>query len=225
VWDNWQGSLLERKRDKTGLEYKRNRYYDPATGRFTQEDPIGLAGGMNLYGFSAGDPVNFSDPFGLCNPKKDPGCPLIEAVAGRVRGLKHLEPLMSFIASLPLMGSGETVPLALGIGGRAAATAGARNLVLEGAKASESATGGFQLGTTTPNGFARLASEFVGEGASLSRSGRALVSADGSYVARFPAAKTYGGSISRMIGNLEIKNAAGETVINAHVPVLFGPGF
>jgi len=44
----------------------RNRYYDPATGQFTQEDPIGIAGGLNLYGFAGGDPVNFSDPFGLC---------------------------------------------------------------------------------------------------------------------------------------------------------------
>jgi len=48
------------------LLYRRARYYDPQTGRFTQEDPIGLAGGMNLYGFAGGDPVNFSDPFGLC---------------------------------------------------------------------------------------------------------------------------------------------------------------
>lgn len=64
--DNWHGTLLEGKRDKSGLSYARNRYYDPASGRFTQEDPIGLAGGMNLYGFAAGDPVNFSDPFGLC---------------------------------------------------------------------------------------------------------------------------------------------------------------
>lgn len=46
--------------------YRRSRYYDPATGRFTQEDPIGLAGGLNLYGYANGDPVNFSDPFGLC---------------------------------------------------------------------------------------------------------------------------------------------------------------
>ncbi|MBK7907333.1 MAG: hypothetical protein IPJ78_12360 [Gemmatimonadetes bacterium] len=29
-------------------------------------DPIGLAGGLNLYGFAGGDPVNVSDPFGLC---------------------------------------------------------------------------------------------------------------------------------------------------------------
>lgn len=29
-------------------------------------DPIGLAGGLNLYGFAGGDPVNYSDPFGLC---------------------------------------------------------------------------------------------------------------------------------------------------------------
>jgi RHS repeat-associated protein len=62
----WHGTMLEQKRDGSGLLYRRNRYVDPSTGRFTQEDPIGLAGGINLYGFAAGDPVNFSDPFGLC---------------------------------------------------------------------------------------------------------------------------------------------------------------
>ena len=66
VQRNWFGSLLEDQQDKSGTLYRRARQYDPATGRFTQEDPIGLAGGMNLYGFAAGDPVNFSDPFGLC---------------------------------------------------------------------------------------------------------------------------------------------------------------
>jgi RHS repeat-associated protein len=59
------GTLLQDKQDGSGLHYRRNRYYDPATGRFTQEDPIGLAGGVNVYGFAAGDPVLYGDPYGL----------------------------------------------------------------------------------------------------------------------------------------------------------------
>ena len=35
-------------------------------GLYTQQDPIGIAGGLNLYGYAGGDPINFSDPFGLC---------------------------------------------------------------------------------------------------------------------------------------------------------------
>jgi RHS repeat-associated protein len=62
----WMGSLLEGQRDAGGQMYMRNRYYDPATGQFTQPDPIGIAGGLNVYGFAAGDPVGYWDPFGLC---------------------------------------------------------------------------------------------------------------------------------------------------------------
>ena len=63
---SWYGSLIEGQEDASGYLYRRNRYFDPSAGRFTQEDPIGLAGGNNLYGFGGGDAVNFSDPFGLC---------------------------------------------------------------------------------------------------------------------------------------------------------------
>src|SRR5690606_9644180 len=52
---SWQGTLLEDKLGTGGLMYRRNRYYDSESGRFTQEDPIGLAGGLNLYGFADGD--------------------------------------------------------------------------------------------------------------------------------------------------------------------------
>ncbi|HXG95914.1 MAG TPA: RHS repeat-associated core domain-containing protein [Gemmatimonadales bacterium] len=69
IHPDWHGTLLVGKQDQNGLQFMRHRYYDPATGRFTQEDPIGLAGGLNLYGFAGGDPVNFSDPFGLCPEK------------------------------------------------------------------------------------------------------------------------------------------------------------
>jgi RHS repeat-associated protein len=71
---DWVGSLIKDQRDASGLLYRRNRYYDPYTGQFTQEDPIGVAGGFNLYGFAGGDPVNYSDPFGLCRYPGDPDC-------------------------------------------------------------------------------------------------------------------------------------------------------
>jgi RHS repeat-associated protein len=62
----YMGTLLEGQRDASGQMYMRNLFYDPATGQFTQKDPIGLGGGLNAYGFAAGDPVSYSDPYGLC---------------------------------------------------------------------------------------------------------------------------------------------------------------
>jgi RHS repeat-associated protein len=64
----WMGSLIFESRDASGLYYRRNRYYDSEKGRFTQEDPIGLAGGINIYGFANGDPITYDDPTGLCPP-------------------------------------------------------------------------------------------------------------------------------------------------------------
>jgi RHS repeat-associated protein len=49
----------------SGLSIFRNRIYDQASGRWTQEDPIGLAGGLNLYQFNGNNPVSNTDPFGL----------------------------------------------------------------------------------------------------------------------------------------------------------------
>jgi RHS repeat-associated protein len=48
-----------------GLQYLEQRYYDAAVGRFISPDPIGFAGGLNLYGYVADNPVGGVDPSGL----------------------------------------------------------------------------------------------------------------------------------------------------------------
>ncbi|ERN39815.1 RHS repeat-associated core domain protein [Rubidibacter lacunae KORDI 51-2] len=55
-----------RERDEeTGLHYYRARYYDPRTGRFLSEDPLGFgAGDVNLYRYVGNSPLNFTDPSG-----------------------------------------------------------------------------------------------------------------------------------------------------------------
>jgi RHS repeat-associated protein len=49
----------------TGLVYMRNRWYDPAMGRFVTADPLGYVDGPGTYAFAGGDPANSSDPLGL----------------------------------------------------------------------------------------------------------------------------------------------------------------
>ena len=50
------------------MHYYRARYYNPTIGRFISEDPIGLAGGINLYAYTYDSPTNLTDPMGLEPP-------------------------------------------------------------------------------------------------------------------------------------------------------------
>jgi len=48
-----------------GLDFMRARFYTPHEGRFINPDPIGQAGGVNLYGYVANNPLRLIDPLGL----------------------------------------------------------------------------------------------------------------------------------------------------------------
>lgn len=47
------------------LNDHRNRYFSPGFGRWPTTDPIGFAGGNNLFAYVGNAPANYTDPYGL----------------------------------------------------------------------------------------------------------------------------------------------------------------
>jgi RHS repeat-associated protein len=52
----------------SGLLLANYRAYDSNLGRWISQDPIGLAGGINLYAYAGGKPLDAADPLGLFDP-------------------------------------------------------------------------------------------------------------------------------------------------------------
>jgi RHS repeat-associated protein len=75
----WSGQYAD---DDTGLYYNRFRYYEPSTGRYISQDPVGLAGGTQAYGYVS-DPLVWTDPLGLAGQC---GTPSEQAAAWQGKG-------------------------------------------------------------------------------------------------------------------------------------------
>ncbi len=72
---------------ETGLTLLGHRFYDNSTQRFLTRDPIGYAGGINLYAYTTNNPVNNTDATGLfpvlTEPAPLPGiAPVLEGGGG-----------------------------------------------------------------------------------------------------------------------------------------------
>ncbi|WP_275415161.1 RHS repeat domain-containing protein, partial [Snodgrassella communis] len=50
---------------ESGLYYNLARHYNPQTGRYIEADPLGVIGGLNLYGYANANPLKYADPYGL----------------------------------------------------------------------------------------------------------------------------------------------------------------
>ncbi|PIT09045.1 hypothetical protein BGI40_08760 [Snodgrassella communis] len=55
---------------ESGLYYNLARHYNPQRGRYIEADPLGVIGGLNLYGYANANPLKYADPYGLWSMDK-----------------------------------------------------------------------------------------------------------------------------------------------------------
>jgi RHS repeat-associated protein len=79
---------------ESGKYYNRARMYDPQTGRFMNQDPIGLAGGLNLYRYAKNNSLRYVDPSGN-------GCAELGAISLFVLTLTAVDEYVIYESNFP----------------------------------------------------------------------------------------------------------------------------
>jgi RHS repeat-associated protein len=177
---------------ESGLDYAVNRYDARSIGRFNQVDPIrgntANPQSLNRYAYVANDPINSTDPQGLCPAGTTPG-PDGECVV-----------TLSVTESLP---NPDVIDFSQDIG-----------LLIDGGFGLISGTG-TGIDTTEPEqpqpGKKPCNPEFFEPGFSITRNGRTFTAADLNYAARVIYAEAAPASLG---GNGEEKKAIASVLYN-----------
>ena len=79
---------------ETGLDYAKKRFHNPGTGRFLTPDHSAagapnaptLTGNWNQYAYVGADPINRTDPRGLCSIQDNPPCYSTDVTSSQLQG-------------------------------------------------------------------------------------------------------------------------------------------
>ena len=105
----WKGLSYD---PDVGLTYMRSRWYDSNIGRFVSEDPLGLQGGINPYVFANDDPINGSDPSGMCDysgSAQELPCINVTAIQDGDPGIDLTSEFETLLEELGSRGSGGSI--------------------------------------------------------------------------------------------------------------------
>jgi RHS repeat-associated protein len=100
--------------EESGLSYHTARYYATWLGRWTQTDPIGIKGGLDLYAFSSDNPCVWTDSSGAAPKKGSPGDPDSPQSMG---DLMHYYTLAAFVIRARALGLDATFQTETAVGG------------------------------------------------------------------------------------------------------------
>jgi RHS repeat-associated protein len=86
----------------TDRSYNVHRWYRGEWGRYTQADPLGLRGGVDLYSYVLANPLRYTDPLGLYLPESHGGLAYYGTSGSCLRGdAETLRDLTSGVDDLP----------------------------------------------------------------------------------------------------------------------------